>query len=165
LAIIALAACSGEKRKVENLVTVYNEVLVDAYLRPDPTLMQNFTTAREYIRIDNYIAYLLKENRVLRADLKETAFVAVRVKEEDAEAVTRERWVYVYLDARTRRPLTPEYDAVYSNTDYLAKQEGRWVVERVESEELVGESRASEMKEAGGRGGIENLPGGAGHGR
>jgi hypothetical protein len=69
-AVLLLAiSCSGEKKKVENLVAVYNDVLVDALLRPNPKLMQNFTTKRENVRISSYIALLAKDNKSLRETL------------------------------------------------------------------------------------------------
>jgi|GEM_PF-1540812 hypothetical protein len=147
LLVFFVFACSGEVRKVKNLVTVYNKVLIDAYLRPEPRLMENFTSKREYIRIESYIMYLLKNNKMLKGDLKELVFESVRVKGDEAEAVTKERWVYMYIDARTRKPVSKEYDAIFLNTYYLKKQGGRWVVDRLESEEVGGEGEAKEEKE------------------
>jgi hypothetical protein len=147
LALLLAVACSGEKRKVENVVTVYNEVLIDAYLRPNPKLMQNFTSTRERIKIESYMSYLLKENKIFRGDLVEMNFEDVKIKEDEAEVLTKERWLYMYIDARTRRPLSKEYDTVFSSTYYLKKIKGRWVVDRLDSEEVESESRFSERQE------------------
>jgi len=138
LAPLLLVACSGEKQQVKNLVTTYNRVLVDAYLKPKPNLMENFTSPREFIQIDTYISYLYKTNRILKCDLKKIDFEDVKIKGDTAVAVTRERWVYVYLDPVNRKPVSEEYDVISANKYSLVKEKGRWVVDELDSREIGG---------------------------
>lgn len=133
-----LVSCSGEKREVKNLVITYNRVLQEAYLKPKPRLMEHFTSDREFRQIDTYIQYLYKNNKILKCELREMIFEAVRIEGDTATAVTRERWIYSYLDPASRAPVSGEYDVLYSNIYRLAKKDGRWVVDGLESRETGG---------------------------
>ncbi len=148
LAIAALvAACSGEARKAENVVTMYNKVLIDAYLRPEPKLMELFVSNREYVRIESYIFYLLKNNKILKCDLKELTFEDVKIKDDTAEVYTKERWKYRYLDSRTRKPVSREYEILYSNIYHLKKEKERWVVDRLDTKEIGGDTETKDQEE------------------
>ena len=147
LAVFYLIACSGEARKAENVVTMYNKVLIDAYLRPEPKLMELLVSKREYVRIESYIAYLLKNNKILKCDLKELSFEDVKIKGDTAEVYTREKWKYLYIDARTRKPLSKEYEIVYSNVYHLKKEKGRWVVDKLDTKEVGGDTETKDQEQ------------------
>ncbi len=147
-AMVALVvACSGEARKAENVVTMYNKVIIDAYLRPEPKLMELFVSNREYVRIESYIFYLLKNNKILKCDLKELTFEDVKIKDDTAEVYTKERWKYRYLDSRTRKPVSREYEILYSNVYHLKKEKERWVVDRLDTKEIGGDTETKEQEE------------------
>ncbi len=137
-----LLSCSGKKQEIRNLVTTYNRVLVDAHLRPKPHLMDNFTSEKEFMKIDTYISYLYKTNRVLKSDLKSIDFESIKVEGQKATVVTKERWVYIYLDPVNRNPVSQEYDVLYANKYSLLKKKGRWVVDDLESREIGGKREA-----------------------
>jgi len=145
--ILMLVSCGGEARKVKNVVTFYNKVLIDAYQRPNSSLMENFTSIPERVRIDNYISYLLKDNKLLKGEIREFTFENVSIKGDEAEVITKERWVYSYMDSRTRKPLSKEYDATFANTYYLRKLKGRWVVNNLDSKLIAGEKEEQESDE------------------
>jgi hypothetical protein len=148
LVMVALVVgCSGEARKAENVVTMYNKVLIDAYLRPEPKLMELFVSKREYVRIESYIFYLLKNNKILKTDLEELIFEDVKIKDGIAEVYTKERWKYRYLDSRTRKPVSREYKILYSNVYYLKKEKGRWVVDRLDAKEIGGDTETKEQEQ------------------
>jgi len=139
--LLSLNACSGERKKVENLVTMYNEVLIDALLKPDPLLMELFVTRPQLVRIDSYISLMLKRNRIMKAEIKSLDFRKVLIDKKTAEVHTDEEWVYTYLDARTRKEISPEYMVKYSNVYYLVRADGRWVVDRIDAREIEGTER------------------------
>ncbi len=135
-----LASCSGEKQEVKNLVITYNRVLAEAYIKPRAHLMENFTSEREFRQIDTYISYLYKTNRILKSELKKIEFEAVRIEGDTATAMTRERWVYSYLDPASRAPVSEEYDVIYANKYSLVRKRGRWLVDGLESKEIGGKT-------------------------
>lgn len=137
---LLLVSCSGGKQEVKNLVITYNRVLAEAYMKPRAHLMENFTSEREFRQIDTYISYLYKTNRILKSELKKIEFEAVKIEGDTATALTRERWVYSYLDPASRTPVSEEYDVIYANKYSLIKKSGRWVVDRLESKEIGGKT-------------------------
>jgi hypothetical protein len=145
--ILFIYGCSSEKNKIKNLVIVYNQVLIDAYLRPEPKLMELFVSKEELIRIESYIFYLLKKNRILKCDIKELNFERISIKDKEAEVFTKERWVYRYLDARTRKPISKDYDITYSNVYYLKRKGDRWIVDRLDAKETGGTPEEQNIEE------------------
>ncbi len=133
-----LLSCSGEKQEVKNLVITYNKVKAEAYLKPRAHLMENFTSEKEFRQIDTYISYLYKTNRILKAEMKKIDFEEIKIEGEKAAAVTKERWVYAYLEPVNRNPISEEYDVIYANKYSLIRKGGRWVVDSLESSEIGG---------------------------
>lgn len=130
----------GGNKEVENLIIAYNNTLMKAHYELKPSLMQNLTSERELSKIDNYMAYLLKNNRSLRGTVKEIQFKDVKVNGPSASVATVERWVYEYVDPVTKQPVSDTYDVYYGNTYSLKKTAGHWIVEDLESKEIGGKT-------------------------
>ncbi len=136
--LLVLILRSGEEREVKNVIIAYNAMLMKAHAELKPGLMQNLAGEREVSRIDNYMAYLLKNQRSLHGEVKEIEIKDVKITGDAAAASVSERWVYRYADPVTRAPVTATYDVRYGNTYFLKKVAGRWIVDDIESRETGG---------------------------
>jgi hypothetical protein len=130
----------GEKQEVKNLVITYNNVLQKAYLELNPNLMEKFTSERELKKIDNYIAYLYKNGKILKGKLKDIKFKDIKVEKDRATVIAIERWEYLYIDPIARQPISELYDVTYGSTYYLKKIRGHWVVDELQSREIGGKA-------------------------
>lgn len=130
----------GRNREVKNTVIAYNEALRIAEYEMKSGLMEKLTSRREFQKIDNYLAYLLKNRKVMIGDITYIDFDAVEIEGEKAEVRTKERWKYYYADPETRKPVSDTYDVIYGNVYYLLKQQGHWVVDDLMSKEIGGKT-------------------------
>lgn len=130
----------GEKREVKNLVIAYNNVLQKAHFELKSSLMEKLTTEKELRKIDNYMTYLYKNRRIFKGEIKDITFEDVKVDKDSATVVTKERWVYLYVDPATKQPVSEIYDVIYGNTYFLKKIEGHWVVDALVSKEIGGKA-------------------------
>jgi hypothetical protein len=126
----------GKKREVKNLVITYNAVLQRAYLELNPTFMEKLTSERELQKIDNYIAYLFKNKKMFKGELKSIEFMDIKVQDEGAAVVTVEHWVWSFVDPSSKKLVSEVFDTQYGNTYYLKKIQGHWVVDNLVSNEI-----------------------------
>lgn len=136
--LVMFVLSQGKDREVKNLVLTYNAVLQKGYYDLSSSGMEKLTSEEEFKRIDNYMAYLLKNKKVFKGEMKSIDFKDVKVSKGSATVVTKERWVYLYLDPATKQPISETYDVVYGNTYYLKKVQGHWVVDDLVSKEIGG---------------------------
>ncbi len=146
-AVLALAVLlagylltEGKNREVKNTVIAYNESLRSAEREMKSVLMERLTSPRESQRIDNYLAYLLKNRKVLIGEISYIDFDSVEIEGDKAEVRTKERWKYYYADPDTRKPVSDTYDVIYGNLYSLKKQQGHWVVDDLTSREIGGKT-------------------------
>jgi len=131
---------SGSKQEVKNVVITYNRVLAKAQGEMKPNMMERLTSLTQLSKIDNYLAYLLKNKKTIVSEMKDISFNDINVGKEQAVVVTKERWIYYYVDPVSRMPVSEEYDVIYGNTYQLKKVKGAWVVDNIESRELGGKT-------------------------
>lgn len=140
LVFIICFVSQGEMREVKNLVITHNSVLQKAHFELKSGMMENLTSEKKFRKIDNYMAYLYKNKKSLKADIKDIKFESIEIDKDKAVAVTQERWLYNYVDPLTKLPVSEVYDVHYGNTYYLKKTHGRWVVDDLESKEIGGKT-------------------------
>ncbi len=130
----------GEKQEVKNLVIAYNNVLQKAHFELKSSLMEKLTSEKELQKIANYMAYLYKNRRVFKGEIKDIQFKDIKVEKDSATLVTKERWVYFYVDPVTKQSVSEVYDMIYGNIYYLKKIEGHWVVDNLVSKRIGGKA-------------------------
>lgn len=140
IAGITLLLQEGERRELKNLVITYNNMLLKAHMELKSDYMQRLTSPTEFSKIDNYLAYLLKNRRTMRGEIREIKFDDIKVSGGQAMVLTREHWSYYYVDPGTEQPVSEVYEVVYGNTYHLKKQSGHWVVDNLESKEILGKT-------------------------
>ncbi len=138
LAVFLLS--EGKNREVKNVVIAYNEALRRAQYEMKSSLMEKLTSRLEFQRIDNYLAYLLKNRKVIIGEITYIDFDSVETEGAAAEVRTKERWKYYYVDPETRKPVSDTYDVIYGNVYHLKKQQGHWVVDDMTSKEIGGKT-------------------------
>lgn len=129
-------ALAREREAAKEAVERYNKILVQAYNRPNPDLMEKITTEEELKRVALYIMFNLTNNRVLKAHLDELKFDEVKIeKKRWAKVKTIENWSYKYLDFKTKKIVVPVKKARYKVTYTLEKRKGRWLVSSLSQRE------------------------------
>lgn len=123
----------GEKKEVENIVITYNDVLRRAHLELNASLLKRLTSERQMKKVDSYIAMNLKNGRIINGELRDLRFQDVQVQGESATAVTIEMWTWNYIDPVSKKPISEAFDDLYGNTYYLARTEGHWIVDDINS--------------------------------
>ena len=123
----------GKKREVKNLVIAYNTLITKAHLEMNAGLMKRLTSDWQIKKIDSYIAYNLKNKRIIKGELKDFEFKDVDIEDDLATIITTERWLWMYVDPATKNPISELFDELYGNTYHLKKVEGLWVVDDLES--------------------------------
>jgi predicted N-acyltransferase len=136
--VLTCVLFQGEKREVKNLVLAYNNMLLRAHAELTSSVMQNLTSEREFRKIDNYLAYLYKNKRTIESTILRIEFEDVKIEDNRASVVTKERWKYFYVDPVNRKPVSEVYDVLYGNTYTLKKAGGHWVVDDLISTEIGG---------------------------
>ncbi len=141
VAVLLLLSCSSESVELKNTVTAYNKMLAEALAKPDPRIMEYFTTSYELSRIDAYIVYLKKDKKVLVSELKNLEFVEIKVSDDGKSSTvdTRELWTFHYVDDVSRKPVTEEESISYENTYHLVREDNRWLVDRIDAREKIRE--------------------------
>lgn len=129
-----LSACSG-KTEIKNAVIAYNRQLIEALSTANAGRLQYFATLNQMGRVDAYILYLKKDKKLLVSDLKDLEFLRIERKGDTARVWTKERWVYHYIDLKSRQRLTKDEEIHYRTLYVLKFQDGHWMVDQVKIEE------------------------------
>lgn len=132
--LVAMMGCSRGEVELKNTVTAYTKMLSEALAKPDPKVMEYFTTSLERQRIEAYIMFLLKDKRVLISTVRQLEFTGITrdSKAKAATMMTSETWSYHYVDEKSRQPITQEDVISYHNVYHLIEEDGHWVVEKVD---------------------------------
>jgi hypothetical protein len=124
----------GGKVEVTNFVRAYNGLMTKAHLELNSSLMRNMTSDWQYKKIDSYIASNLKKGRIIKADLIELHFEDVKVEKDLATVITKERWLWCYVDPASKKPVSEFFDELFGITYHLKKEGSRWVVDDIVNE-------------------------------
>ena len=129
-------ACTRGEVELKNTVSAYTKMLAQSLAKPNSNQMEFFTTPAERNRIDGYILYLRKDGKVIINTLKSLKFSTVEVDgNKNARVTTNEEWTFHYVDEKSRQPISEEEQIRYRNIYHLVKEQGHWVVEKVEMTE------------------------------
>ncbi|RJQ47623.1 MAG: hypothetical protein C4538_04965 [Nitrospiraceae bacterium] len=123
----------GKKREVKNIVITYNDVLRKAHLEMNASLLSRLTSEKQLKKVDSYIAFNLKNGRIIDGELRDLQFQDIIIQENSAIVVTIERWGWVYMDPGSKKPVSEMFDDVYGNTYSLVRTGGHWVVDDIDS--------------------------------
>lgn len=131
-------ACTKGEVELKNTVSAYTKMLAQSLAKPNSNQMEFFTTSAERNRIDGYILFLRKDGKVIINTLKSLEFSSVEVTDskKDALVTTEEEWSFHYVDEKSRQPVSAEERIRYRNTYHLIKEQGHWVVDKVDMSEL-----------------------------
>jgi hypothetical protein len=136
LAMAGVSACTRGEVELKNTVTAYTQMLGEALAKPDAEKMKFFASADEIKRIDSYILLMLKERKVMNSTLQKLDFRGVTTeKDKKATVTTYEEWAYYYVDEKSRQPSSKEEKIAYNNVYHLIKDQGHWVVDKIDSNE------------------------------
>jgi flagellar capping protein FliD len=133
LSVIFLMS-EGKKIEVKNFVRAYNSLIAKAHLELNAGLMRSMTSDWQLKKIDSYIASNLKKGRTIKGDLIELNFKDVKVDNDLATVITRERWLWSYVDPATQQPVSEIFDEMFGVTYHLKKTQSRWVVDDIVNE-------------------------------
>ena len=126
--IISLIA-QGEKQEIKNLVLTYNDLLRKAHTEMKTVHVKRLTSDWQYKKIDSYIALNMKNKRIIDGDLKDIQFEGIVVEKDIATVITKERWVWKFIDPVSKNAISETYDDLNGNTYHLKKIKGHWVVD------------------------------------
>jgi hypothetical protein len=133
LSVIFLIS-EGRKVEVKNFVRAYNSIITKAHLELNAGLIRNMTSDWQYKKIDSYIASNLKKGRIIKGDLLELEFTDVNVENDLATVITRERWLWSYVDPSTKKPVSEIFDEYFGITYHLKEIQSRWFVDDIDNE-------------------------------
>jgi hypothetical protein len=131
---VILIVLKGEKVEVKNLIRAYNSLITKAHLDLNASLMRSMTSDWQMKKIDSYIASNLKKGRIIKGDLIELHFEGVQVEKDLATVITKERWLWGYVDPASKKPVSELFDELYGITYHLKKEGSRWVVDDIVNE-------------------------------
>lgn len=139
LSVLLLSACTRGEIEVKNTVSAYTQMLPEALLKPDAEKMRFFASSDEIMRIDAYILQMRQERKLMQSFLKTLEFRSVDIAKgkQEATVTTNEVWRYRYLDEKSRQPVSDESMIAYNNMYYLIKDQGHWVVNRIDLNETA----------------------------
>ncbi|KPJ97919.1 MAG: hypothetical protein AMK71_12270 [Nitrospira bacterium SG8_35_4] len=132
-----LIACSKDTVELQNTVTAYNKMLVEALAKPDENIMEYFTSDDELARIGAYILRLKTEKKIMISEIVKLEFVSIAVSDDKKNATvnTREEWNYHFVDDKTRERVTENETIEYENIYKLVNEQKHWVVDGIEVKE------------------------------
>lgn len=138
IAMFAFASCAKEEMELKNTVNAYTRLLAEALANNEPGGLVLFTSNAQMKTISAYITFNLKDHRVIVNDLESLEFLDVEVAKDgqSATVLTREGWVFHYIDDKTRKRVTDDEHIGYENTYHLVRVEERWVVDRIDVKEI-----------------------------
>ncbi len=128
--LVLSVACSG-RTEIKNAVIAYNRQLIEALSTANAGRLQYFATMGQIGRVDAYILYLKKDKKLLVSDLKDLEFLKIQRRDDTAKVWTKERWVYHYIDLKSRQRLTKDEEIHYRTLYVLKFQDGHWMVDQV----------------------------------
>lgn len=146
--VLLFAGCQtkDEKEAVQS-VRLYNDKMVLAMQRPEPELMKNLVTDKEYERVLMYILYLYQNNAILDAKLDQFDIVNVDIKGSKATVKTNEVWHYKRIDKDSRKTIQPEKKVSYQGTYSLEKnKQNKLVVSKLEVRDNTDKERNNSGK-------------------
>jgi hypothetical protein len=71
----------------------------------------------------------MKNRRLIRGELKEMQFEDISVEKDTATVITKERWIWEYIDPVSKNAISETYDDLNGNTYHLKKIKGHWVID------------------------------------
>lgn len=136
-------ACTKGEVELKNTVSAYTKMLAQSLAKPNSNQMEFFTTPAERNRVDGYILYLRKDGKVIINTLKALKFSSVEVDSttKSARVGTTEEWTFHYVDEKSRQPISKEESIRYRNIYHLIKEQGHWVVDKVDMSELQADQK------------------------
>ena len=122
---------------MQNTVTAYNKMLVEALAKPDEHIMEYFTSSDELARIGAYILRLKVEKKIMISEVIKLEFISTTLSDDKNSALvnSRERWNFYYVDNKTRERITDDESIEYENIYKLVNEKNHWVVDSIEVKE------------------------------
>jgi hypothetical protein len=133
LVVTLLISGCGESEEdlIKKTVQKYNDLLSTSLRRANADRMEKITNPWELSRIDSYIMYLMKENKVVLTKLESLSFTKLKRNKNRAFVETKERWLYQYADAKRKKPIGKPMRIWYKMKYDLEKKKERWIIDRV----------------------------------
>ncbi len=117
---------------VRDKALAYVTTLAQALEHSKPELMAGISDQKQYNDVRQYIHYLRKMNKKMKAEVMEFAITSVHfIKEDMASVTTIEKWEYQYIDYESGKPVSDEYYAYYENEYRIRNIGGIWAVASV----------------------------------
>ena len=134
---LILISCSKESVELQNTVTAYNKMLVEALAKPDEHIMEYFTSSDELARIGAYILRLKVEKKIMISEVIKLEFISTTLSDDknSASVTSRETWNFHYIDDKTRERVTEDESIEYENIYKLVNEKNHWVVDSIEVKE------------------------------
>jgi hypothetical protein len=127
--VIIFLITQGEKQEVKNLVLTYNDLLRKAHTEMKPAHVKRLTSDWQFKKIDSYIALNMKNRRIIEGELRDIQFEDITVEKDMATVITKERWIWKYIDPVSKKAISETYDDLNGNTYHLKKLKGHWVID------------------------------------
>jgi uncharacterized lipoprotein YehR (DUF1307 family) len=132
IVVFLISGCGkSEEDFIKETVRKYNSLLSVSLRRANADRMEKITNPWELSRIDSYIMYLMKENKVVLTKLESISFTKLKQSKNRAFVETKERWLYQYADAKRKKPIGKPMRIWYKMKYDLEKKKERWIVDRV----------------------------------
>ncbi len=127
----------AELRRPEAAVYSYLVWISYAYRVLNSKVADHVYTPWEEVRVNSYVQYNIQEGRAIDQRLVDFKVRTNEAKENTATVGITESWVYRYIDVKSERYSSPEYQVSYESTYTLVRQpDGRWLVDKVDAKPL-----------------------------
>ncbi|GAM10211.1 hypothetical protein OR1_02499 [Geobacter sp. OR-1] len=149
--VLGLTGCTRGEVELKNTVSAYIQMLTESLAKPDAAKMKFFASQAEIARIDSYILFMLKEKKVLNSTMQKLDFRGVEIDKDQTKATVTayEEWTYHYVDEKSRQPISKEEAIAYNNVYHLIKDQGHWVVDKIDSNETQSTTTPAPAEPAG----------------
>lgn len=121
-----------EKQSLKVLVAKYNRAVIVAYERQYYEPLLETAGEDEIGRVVNIIGAYIAAKQIMEVELHRVEFGEIEVGDATATVRTSEEWSYRWVDIETDEEVEPLTDRRYEMRYHIVKEDGRWVVERVE---------------------------------
>jgi hypothetical protein len=118
---------------VKNAILGYNQAVIHGNMKTDYLrFVGKYASDYEASRVVAFVTEDRAKGRVMRSRLSELIFENITAAGDTMEARTSERWEYDYLDLETGKPRDPLREISYKLEYTLVRQEGKWLVAKLE---------------------------------
>ena len=148
LILFAFPGCAVEsppEAEVKTAIAKYNVALVEAYRNLYFEPLERVALKKEIHRVDTIISGYLQGKRVMEPEPHGVVFEEIGIDGDRAAVRTSEDWSYRWVDIETEKPLTSLKEVHYNLLYTLVKEDGRWMVARVEDTDDRGEGERVDL--------------------